>query len=183
MITTLIEKWSHLLDKAFLPTWTGRGEMAYIAEQASHASQAAEFGSYMGASAWIMLKANPNLHLWVCDPFMVFGTDWVVKHFLAAEIAEGRCEVIKKYSREASDQLSHVRGKLDYVFIDDGHAKEDVVLDIECWKPLVRPGGILFGHDYEPPNEVAQAVQENLPGHYMPCNNMWAFIVPPPPNA
>ena len=34
------------------------------------------------------------------------------------------------------------------MFIDASHAYSDVIIDIESWFPVVRPGGIIAGHDY-----------------------------------
>ena len=38
--------------------------------------------------------------------------------------------------------------QVDMVFIDAGHAYEDVLEDIQIWEPMIRPGGIICGHDY-----------------------------------
>ena len=47
--------------------------------------------------------------------------------------------------------------------IDGDHAYERVLADIDVYLPLIRPGGVLAGHDYgdEYPG-VAQAVDELL---------------------
>ena len=39
-------------------------------------------------------------------------------------------------------------GALDFVFIDADHSKAAVAQDIADWKPKVRKGGWLGGHDY-----------------------------------
>lgn len=39
-------------------------------------------------------------------------------------------------------------GSLDLVFIDGSHLEPDVRDDITAWRPKVRPGGLLSGHDY-----------------------------------
>jgi predicted O-methyltransferase YrrM len=128
--------------------------------------------------------ANPRLHLWAVDPFMVAFTEKTTRYFLRQFIKEGRCEVIPKYTPAAAEQLAHLKDRLDYVFIDGGHAYENVLEDIACWQPLVRPGGILCGHDYAMEqdgsgwNGVARAVREKLPGHYQPVPNMFAWIKP-----
>lgn len=51
---------------------------------------------------------------------------------------------------------------LDFVFIDADHSYESVKEDIEHWKPKVKPGLVLAGHDYYDP-EVKRAVQETIP--------------------
>ena len=77
---------------------------------------------------------------------------------------------------------------LDFCFIDADHAYESVSKDIDAWRPKVKRGGILAGHDYihEPGFGVVQAVNERfarfevwpgvtdggdarMQGHYWPC--------------
>lgn len=177
----LIEKWKPVLLKArHIFTWSGDGELAWLAEQASLAANIIEVGVYMGASSFVMVNANPAAHLWAVDPFMVAGTQKVTEYMLRDEITQGRCEVLPKSSPDAAAQIAHMSGKIDLCFVDDGHAHEDVVRDIKSFLPLMRPGGMLCGHDYEVPfNDVARAVNAMLPGFYQPVSNMWAYPVPP----
>lgn len=176
-LDALMEKWGTTVFRSeHVFTWTERESLAWLAEKASKASLVAEFGAYMGRSAAVMLDAGCE-HLWSCDPFMVDGTFECASYFLRDDIAKSRCEIIRKYSQEAANQLSHVRGKLDLVFIDAGHAYDNVILDIHTWLPMLRSGGLLCGHDYEQPdNDVSRAVKELLPGHTVPLQRMWCFI-------
>ena len=70
---------------------------------------------------------------------------------------------------------------LDMVYIDANHSYECVLQDIKEWRPKVRSGGIISGHDYhtEFPG-VRQSVhelvgQENLIHIPLKCN-VWATI-------
>lgn len=37
----------------------------------------------------------------------------------------------------------------DFVFIDADHSYEGIVADIAAWRKIVKPGGILAGHDFD----------------------------------
>jgi len=39
-------------------------------------------------------------------------------------------------------------GHFDLVFVDAAHSEAAVAADLAAWAPLVRPGGVLAGHDY-----------------------------------
>lgn len=51
---------------------------------------------------------------------------------------------------------------VDVVFIDAGHTYEDVKCDIISWKPKVKKGGYLAGHDFPEAHGVVKAVEELL---------------------
>ncbi|HUU84214.1 MAG TPA: class I SAM-dependent methyltransferase [Phycisphaerae bacterium] len=57
---------------------------------------------------------------------------------------------------------------IDLLFLDADHTYEHVRQDIAAWSPLVRPGGIISGHDFHPnfPGVVA-AVEQT--GPYIVC--------------
>ncbi|MBV8523326.1 MAG: class I SAM-dependent methyltransferase, partial [Acetobacteraceae bacterium] len=53
--------------------------------------------------------------------------------------------------------------KVDLVHLDGGHDYRSVMADLQAWWPLVRPGGILIGDDYNTNGvwpEVRQAFDE-----------------------
>lgn len=54
---------------------------------------------------------------------------------------------------------------LDFCFIDADHAYESVQRDIAAWRPKIKPGGILAGHDYDHERypSVVRAVREAFP--------------------
>lgn len=60
----------------------------------------------------------------------------------------------------------------DAVFIDADHRYEAVKDDIEAWRQLVRPGGVLAGHDYDSEG-VRFAVDEMIPGVRLADGNVW----------
>ena len=63
------------------------------------------------------------------------------------------------------EQAKHVPNAwVDFCFIDDDHSYEGVKASIEAWRPKIKPGGCLAGHDYNDHYPgVARAVGELLP--------------------
>lgn len=75
----------------------------------------------------------------------------------------GRLHLWRKTSREAAGLVPDA--SQDFVFIDADHRYEAVLEDIALWRPKVKPGGLLCGHDYCAgwPG-VMRAVQESFGG-------------------
>lgn len=70
----------------------------------------------------------------------------------------GHYETIRAESSEAAAHFAD--GTVDFVFIDANHTAEFVRRDVLAWLPKVKKGGIIAGHDYNPPHEVKQVVDE-----------------------
>ncbi|HEY3296756.1 MAG TPA: class I SAM-dependent methyltransferase [bacterium] len=68
---------------------------------------------------------------------------------------------------------------LDFVFIDAAHDYENVKKDIIAWRPKVKPGGILAGHDYNKENSpgLVKAVNECLPTAEFVAPTSWRIRV------
>jgi len=49
---------------------------------------------------------------------------------------------------KAENYARFIKHKLDFVYIDGNHESPFVDRDIELWTPMVRPGGLVIGHDY-----------------------------------
>lgn len=65
----------------------------------------------------------------------------------------------------STQAANHVEdGWADFVFIDAAHSYKAVKADIAAWRPKVRDGGWLGGHDYHEAHPgVIQAVDEAFP--------------------
>jgi hypothetical protein len=72
-------------------------------------------------------------------------------------------------------------GMVDLVFLDADHSYEAVKADIRDWRPLVRPGGILCGHDYRGFPGVTQAVNEEIPDVQTIGHCIWWTKIPETP--
>ena len=73
--------------------------------------------------------------------------DYLFKEFSRnIEPVKDRIKVHKMSSVDAA-KLYQDRS-LDFVFLDGGHTEADLLADIKAWRPKLKPGGILAGHDY-----------------------------------
>ena len=140
--------------------------------------RAAEVGSFTGASA--LALAGYCHRLYCCDTW-AGGTDPEDPINAIYQRASGPTEVLnafmdntqhvceaifpfRKVSPAVTAYLRHER--FDLVFLDGDHSYSGLKADIEAWLPLVRPGGILCGHDFggQFPG-VERAVVEAFPDH------------------
>lgn len=177
----LMEKWGRQvrITKDICWTWTEDYVLAFLIEEASKSKAIIETGCYMGASAYAMLLACWESHLWTIDKFDVPGTEHVTRRNLKFWIDAGRCELIIGDSERGAKMLGHMTGKVDLIFIDDGHAEEDLLRDIRCMKPLLKPGGVMLGHDFDVPhNDVARGVIRSGIKFDVPVPRLWRYIQP-----
>ena len=124
----------------------------------------AEIGVWDGKLSRVLLNAFPNLTLIMIDPWELHGgnnptmpgTEDQYKE--AKGTAASRTEqwkdrrIIRQgFSPDCiSDLTAAIKlAQLDWVFIDGDHMYDGVRADILGWWPLIRPGGILSGHDYD----------------------------------
>jgi len=92
-----------------------------------------------------------------------------------------RAKLLVKESLEVcSDFLPN---SADIIFIDADHREESVVQDIHAWAPIVKPGGMLTGHDLgiwksvdAAVSRCAESVCKDWPFEAMGA--MWAFTKP-----
>ena len=67
--------------------------------------------------------------------------------------------------------------KPNMIFIDANHTYDSVKADIQAWMPLLMDGGIICGHDYDPPNwmGIKRAVDECVPKfRIVPGTTIWS---------
>ena len=90
-------------------------------------------------------------------------------------IKSGRVRVLKMDSMMGAVELFEAEGRtLDLAFLDADHSYDAVRGDIWAWRQVVRPGGILCGHDLNWPG-VKKAVDEALAGKWKPCAGGFAW--------
>lgn len=130
----------------------------------------AEIGVAAGFNAKEMLDNLADMTLYLIDPYCPYFSETDKEKqqsfhdqkkqemLVELETHKARCEFIFEDSETASQKFC--RGLFDYVYIDANHDVVNVIRDIVLWKPKVKKGGILAGHDF---NIVGQWVKELLP--------------------
>ncbi len=166
-----------------------------------------ELGVYEGGTSAALLKALPDLHLIMIDPWREWAPDssyhrdpkmgkkdnkqWAVHRAEAISAVDPyreRTQIIQA----TGDEACHMFGRrewlgsyrpdlLDFVFIDANHRYDEAKKDIQDWLPKIKPGGLLCGHDYGGRQQgVKQAVDETFGDRVMtPGMLLWGIKVEP----
>jgi hypothetical protein len=143
----------------------------------------AEVGVLNGNTSHRILKARPQLTLYMIDPWRpprkdseYYKTGDDNSHQTKEEF--DKCyETAKSKTEFAGDRAILMKQKsltavkkfedktLDFVFIDGDHSYKGVKEDIIAWLPKVKGTGFISGHDYNHPRlpGVKQAVDELFP--------------------
>ena len=150
-ITQLIEidSWPH----SYLP---GIDFVPYIKRLGERVT-GIEVGVAKGETSAYLLKECPNIEkLYGVDPYLPYE-DWCryidekeinLQESIAIDNLKSymdRFEFMKMTSEDAIK--SFAPGSVDYVFVDGDHSYEQTLADLNMYYPLVRSGGIFFGHD------------------------------------
>jgi len=111
-------------------------------------TKGAEIGVLNGEFSLFLFKTIPNLKL-ICvdtwDDYAGNKGDEIFK--IAAKNLSGyNVELKRMLSVDAAKDVKDE--SLDFVNIDADHQFDGVMTDIIEWSKKVRPGGIIFGHDY-----------------------------------
>jgi hypothetical protein len=78
---------------------------------------------------------------------------WTARKRLLYWTRKGQVEIHRAMSPEAAGMFSDE--SLDLVYIDADHSYSAVLADLEAWWPKLRSGGLIAGHDFLCPGEVA----------------------------
>jgi hypothetical protein len=140
-----------------------------VLDRVPPAATVVEVGVWKGDLAVRLLKARPALRMVLVDPWLAGAQhpSWAAS---GAELATrtqaeldaiyaGVVEAVRPYGDRARilrlpsvDAAGLVAdGSCDAVFLDAEHTRTAVMTDIAAWRPKVRPGGWIGGHDYGHP--------------------------------
>lgn len=181
--TALLNKWSKVNEFANISPWTTGGELAWLAELASRSNTFGEVGSYKGKSAKaIALGLLQGVgEICFCIDRFQDGTEQDFRRNLSKEMEDGWIRLLPVESELGAEALREKGVQFDAFFIDASHEKADVIRDINLWLPLMRPGGLLCGHDCfpdDPNNGIHQALLETFPEYHLIIDSIWGVRVP-----
>ena len=146
-----------------------------------------EIGVYRGKNAEVLRKEFPDAHLFLIDPwapdapYQASGSavsedqkvyDKAKKRTYSLFENDPQVTIIEKTSADAAPLVPN---NIDLVFIDANHAYYSVYQDILTWKPKIRSGGILSGHNFGRPRlpGVEKAVTKLLPNFHLGQDEVW----------
>lgn len=159
---------NHFYDS--IPGWTDANLLSVYRDAVAAApfdrpSAFVEVGCYLGRSAAFMLVEIANSG----KPIIFHAVD----HFLGSPDEQNHLDEAKANGGSLRPAFEKNLGEIrwhpgftihqgestevavdffiesaDFVFIDACHAEEAVYADIAAWWPVVKPGGVLAGHDY-----------------------------------
>lgn len=185
--------------------WTHEGQLRFLMDEVRKTPAGArivEVGVWQGRSTFAMAEAcrGTSKRVFAVDPWEDYDEGggnlstrlggWGLSSF--EEVYQrfrenGRAlglerwiETVRAPSLEAARGWHH--GAIDFIFIDGSHEYGAVRADLAAWTPLVSPGGVVAGDDWNW-EAVRRAVTdfaagEVLPTPWSPCDNTWAFIKP-----
>lgn len=156
-----------------IPGWTSEAELLWLATQASTRTRIVEIGCWKGRSTRAMAE-NTLGTVYAVDTWKGTEADghfkeldgksehWLIKEFFKNlwTLQPFNVCAARMPSIQGADFLKS-EGSFDMIFIDAAHDYASVKADIEFWLPLLAPGGLFCGHDYDRGRPgVVQAVDE-----------------------
>lgn len=133
--------------------------------QTNNIQSMAEVGVRDGRTTFHLLENNPQLK--------IYAVDKSIAGFYNNEIKAKYGNRLIPIEALSTDGAAHISdASLDLVFIDADHSYEWVKRDIAAYKPKLKPGGWLTGHDIDFPG-VNRAVNEVIRKYDVGTNNVW----------
>lgn len=134
--------------------------MVEIAPRIPQGGTYLEVGVYKGRSFRFMRELRPDLYMIAVDPW----TDESVaaSHGSGSEVYASFLETMRgtSYASVVGTLADLSPCHPDFIFLDGDHNYPGVKADILVARKIIKPGGILAGHDYAGENGVVQAVNE-----------------------
>lgn len=148
-------------------TWKGGSaiHMAQLTREHCPGARIVCVDTWLGARNFLFPDPYPDV-----DLQRVNGWPMVYYQFLANVCHTGTQDVIVPFpttSLIAARFLAAGGYRFDLIYIDGSHDTQDVFHDLESYLPLLAPGGVIFGDDYDMPS-VRAAVDAFMQGRERP---------------
>ena len=115
-----------------------------------------EIGSYTGDSTLVfstffghVVSVDPHIYVNGKDLSDKWTPADVKKKYLENINNRSITYINKRSEKAVADVLKLLPSGCNFIYIDGGHAYEQVIKDIAAYWPLVMYGGVLAGHDYD----------------------------------
>ena len=165
-----------------------------VADRVKPGAVGAEVGVFDGGMSKALFNLIHGLRLFMVDRWQVYGPvevagdpdarmprltrrEWkrIEARARAVAGAHAGATIIKGDSVEAAATIAD--HSLDFVFIDGDHSYDGCRRDISAWRPKVRTGGWLMGHDYTIRPGVRRAVDELGVVVELDADKVWAVRI------
>lgn len=133
--------------------WHSRMEFPRILNDLGLKGIGVEVGTHLGDFASFIRRHWEGSLLICVDPWDapkngIAGAERCRMAGQALKSVGGEFTLVPKTSAAAAAEFASVGVRLDWVYIDGLHDFANVLVDIDAWWPLVKPGGIIAGHDW-----------------------------------
>jgi len=143
-----------------------RDQLGNLLNKLELTGQGVEIGVCKGDNAKNILSTWKGKKLYLVDCWRNTKHYYLeAREKLKSYLERGKAETVYKRSHAAVKQFDD--NFFDFIYIDAGHAYEQVKVDLLMWYPKLKSGGLFAGHDYRPdgryntgPYGVKKAVDE-----------------------
>lgn len=164
--------------------WKTRDELVWIGQHASRSQTVIDVGCWRGRTTKLMASVmKPYGKVIAVDNLQAKYSGETARNEIASR--EGKLRILTDFMGNLYEEIhgGQVHGifldgdearravaallggsKADFAWIDGNHDYEDVAADIRAYRPLMAPGSVFAGHDYEPAFPgVVRAVNDLCP--------------------
>jgi len=116
-----------------------------------------EVGCYYGESTLLWEKSEKIKQIFAVDRWVDFydTTDLASQRGNMKDVEEmfdnnikNKSKIVKRKGSSVEVSKEFQNQSIDFIYIDASHKYADVIDDINAWLPILRPTGLLAGHDY-----------------------------------
>ncbi len=159
--------------------WMNGAELRWLQAQGAKSRLAIEIGSFRGRSATaIATELKGTLY---CVDSWVGKREREYARFMrnmSKQIRAKTVQPVRMDSPAAAAVLLEQHGPtFDFIFIDGAHNYEGCSADIAAYRPLLRPGGLLAGHDFHTSQPgVVRSVIEAFGVPTLGPGSIWSIV-------